>query len=347
MSEAQPSSLTNRRNVIRSAALMGLAGTITFAGTQVQATENNTVFPDDFSYPDITGPSLTLWGSSSFEGYRATEGVPSGFDARISTLLSQYVNQPVLNFGRGGETSTTISARRGVQKYIYAPVFPNDTLPASGAVEVSLESGNQIGWDESTYTPGFVQDIPVTLKATTLGKYTLTRLADGKPRYAPKGTGANFMYSYQEMLARSSRHILQVGRNNINQIDQIQADTKACFDLAPHRSIVVGHYAKQDDAKDSKAYKNFTTYNDWARSTYGDLFVDTVYWLREVSQQSWLRYGDLAGSGVWNSDDDRKDYDEGKIPRSFYASDGLHLNGWGYIVVARAIEERVRAIGWV
>lgn len=348
MSEAVSSSQTSRRTVIRTAALTGIAASISYASTQSLAVENNSMFPDIFHYPDLEGPSLALWGSSTFEGARATEGVPSGFDAKIATLLTQYVGLPILNFGRGGETSTSISARRGVKKYTYAPVLPDDMLPSSGSISVALERGNSIKWDSTAYIPGFIQDIPVVLKANgTEGSYSLTRLVEGKKRYCPTGTGANFIASYQEMLARSSHHVIQIGRNNIQDTERIKEDTVSCFELAPQRSAVMGHFPRKDEAQDSTGYKDTIAYNDWAKDTYKKLYIDVMYWLREVSQQSWLRYGDLAGSGVWNSEEDRKDYDEGKVPRSLYASDGLHLNGWGYIVLARAIENKVRELGWV
>ena len=70
-------------------------------------------------------------------------------------------------------------------------------------------------------------------------------------------------------------------------------------------------------------------------------------WLREKSQEPWLRYGDLQGSDVWNSPDDRKDYDNGNVPRSLYSDDFFHLNGWGYLVLAQMMTARVSYLGWV
>lgn len=351
MSEVQASSATSRRNIFRATALASLAGGIAYAGSrtaQSHAVENNSIFPDNFSYPDLTGPSLALWGSSSFEGARATEGVPAGFDARVSTLLSQYLGLPVLNFGRGGEYSVNIAARRGVSEHTYIPVLPQDILPESGSLTLSLQTDRPVTWNQAVYAPGFIQDIPVVLEAgAEKDTWVLTRMTQGASRYAPAGTGANAMQSYQEMISRASYHVLQIGRNNLAETDRVKTDTQLCFDKAPERSLVIGHFPYGNQNSDHTTFKAALAYNEWASATYGNRFIDTMGWMRDVSQQSWLRYGDLAGSGIWNSKEDQKDYEEGKVPRTLYASDKIHLNGWGYMVMARAIEAKVRELGWV
>lgn len=344
---------TSRRGLMRFAALTGVAGVATAAGTAAinptahAADATASVFPSDFSYPTVTGPSLALWGSSSFEGAQAEQGVPAGFNASMEALLSSYLSAPVLEFGRGGETSTMIAARRGVPNNIYKLSFPNDRIPASGTVNITLSDATYVAWGVSAYVPGYVGGVAGVLKAgTTEGTYTFTRVVPGEEIYAPANTEAAWFYSYQEMISRSSYHVLQIGRNNISDYDRITQDTQHCFDVAPERTIVMGHFASKGDALDSDRVKKVKAYNEWAASTYGAKFMNPETYLRETTQESWLRYGALAGSGVWSSDEDRKAYDAGQIPPSLYSSDGLHLNGWGYAALSQMIYYKVTELGW-
>ena len=324
-----------------------IAGTSALT-TAASATADNTIFPADFSSPAITGPSLALWGSSSFAGARATDGVPLGLDARIESLLTAELNVPVLNFGRGGEFSHNIATRRGVSALTTKLVFPHHMIPASGTVQVSLEQDSPIRWNTATFFPGFIQDIPGVITAVDQaeGSYLFTRMQEGDERYAPAGTPANHFYSYQEMISRSSHHVIQVGRNNLTDVDLIIKHTQQCFDLAPTRTLVMGHFRADGDAPDSERAKNTLAYNEWGAQTYGENFMNTEQWIFEASQDPAYRYGEIADAKVWEKKSDRKAETEKRIPRSLYSSDGLHLNGWGYILMARMLQAKITELGW-
>ncbi|WP_326503245.1 hypothetical protein [Rothia nasimurium] len=343
---------TSRRGLMRFAAITGVAGVATAAGGAVLSSSAHATdatapaFPADLTYPAVTGPSLALWGSSSFEGAQANQGVPAGFNATLDALLSGYLSVPVLKFGRGGETSSMIAARRGVAKNIYKLSFPHDRIPASGSVEVTL-SEPSLAWGSSAYLPGYVGAVAGVLRAGgTEGSYIFTRITPGEEIYAPAQSPAAWFHSYQEMISRSSYHVLQIGRNNMNDLAQIQKDTENCYALAPEHTLVMGHFASRDDGADSERIKQARAYNAWAAETYGNRFMNPETYLRDTTQESWLRYGALSGSGVWSSDKDRKAYEAGQIPPSLYSSDGLHLNGWGYIALSQMVYYKVTELGW-
>lgn len=352
--ENQPGVHPARRDLVRFAALTGVAtvataATGTFVGQQTAqaADASSTVFPAEYTYPTVSGPSLAIWGSSSLEGAYAEQGVPAGLKATLPALLSSYLSVPVLGFGRGGDTSSMIAARRGVGLSRYKLVFPNDKIPASGSVEVALATDADVEWGSSTRVPGYVGGAPGVLTAgTTQGSLIFTRTVPGEEIYAPSDTSAAHLYSYQEMISRACYHVIQIGRNNLDEITRIQEDTQRAFDMAPTRTIVLGHFRAKGDLPTSEQARQVDTYNAWAAKTFGDKFMNPETFLRETTQENWLRYGALAGSGAWSSDKDRKAYDEGKIPPTFYATDGFHLNGWGYIAIAQQIYYRVTNLGW-
>lgn len=341
---------TSRRSLVRYAAATSLVGAsaalMASAPRQAHAADG-ALFPEPFIYPTVTGPSVALWGSSSFEGAQAEQGVPAGFDATISSLLSGYLKAPVLNFGRGGETSSMINARRGDAHHRYRLVFPEDRIPASGSVPVTLAKDSTVEWGSVVQVPGFVGAVPGILSAGEAeGSYIFTRVQAGEEIYAPATTPATAFTSYQEMISRSCFHVIQIGRNNLHEPEAIKQDTQRAFDLAPERTLILGHFRSRDDAADSPRAKQVVSYNTWAAETFGDRFMNPETFLRDYTQESWLRYGALSGSGVWSSDEDREAYDQGKIPPSLYASDGLHLNGWGYVALAQLLYYRLTGLGW-
>lgn len=352
--ENQPGVRTSRRDLVRFATLTGVATVATatagaFVGQQAAqaADASSTVFPAEYTYPTVSGPSLAIWGSSSIEGVHADQSVPAGFDATPSALLSSYLSVPVLGFGRGGDTSSMIAARRGVGQSRYKLVFPDNRVPASGSVNVTLVPEADVEWGASTQIPGYVGGAPGVLTAGAAeGSLVFTRTVPGEEIYAPADTTAACLYSYQEMISRACYHVIQIGRNNLDEITRIQEDTQRVFDMAPTRTVVLGHFRAQGDSATSDQAKQVDTYNAWAAKTFGDKFMNPETFLRETTQESWLRYGALAGSGVWSSDKDRAAYNEGKIPPSFYATDGFHLNGWGYVAIAQQIYYRVIHLGW-
>lgn len=353
-SENQSGVRTSRRNLVRFATLTGVASVATATAgalvgeqTAQAADASSTVFPAEYIYPTVSGPSLALWGSSSIEGVHADQSVPAGFDAAPTTLLSEYLSVPVLGFGRGGDTSSMIAARRGVGQSRYKLIFPNDMVPATGSVDVTLASDADVAWGASTQVPGYVGGAPGVLTAGAVDDSLLfTRTVPGEEIYAPADTPATYLYSYQEMISRACYHVIQIGRNNLDEITRIQEDTQRVFDMAPTRTVVLGHFRAQGDASSSDQAKQVEMYNAWASKTFGDKFMNPETFLRETTQENWLRYGALAGSGVWSSDKDRAAYNEGKIPPSFYATDGFHLNGWGYVAIAQQIYYRVTHLGW-
>lgn len=342
----------SRRSLMRFAALTGVAGVAVSAAGLIQpqahaADAKATVFGDTFPYPTVNGPSLALWGSSSIDGAYADQGVPAGYNATVQARLTELLGAPVLDFGRGGDTSSIIISRRGVPDFRYRILFPNDRIPAEGSVQVGIPSDSKVEWGSSTLLPGYVGAVPGILSAGEVaGTYVFTRVVPGEEIYAPHGTGANWLTSYQEMISRSSYHLIQVGRNNLGEPEKIQAHTQLAFDLAPERTIVLGHFRARGDGRDSTMSKQVEAYNQWGASTYGAKFMNPETYLREVTREEWLRYGALNGSNVWSSDTDQKAYDEGKIPPSLYASDGFHLNGWGYIALSHMIASKVKELGW-
>ncbi|MBM7050952.1 MULTISPECIES: hypothetical protein [unclassified Rothia (in: high G+C Gram-positive bacteria)] len=340
-----PALTTSRRALMLGALATGVG---VAAASATKATAEEVIETPQFSYQSPKGFSLALWGSSTIENLHVAQGVPKGLDARIETSLKALNGIEVLNFGRSGEISSNILARRGVKAYRYRLVFPNDMIPASGSVMVDVDPSTTTEWNPHTVFPGYVQDIPGVLSAAdgVKGQLRFFRLVNGEERYAPAGIATDF-HSRQEMISRASHHLIQIGRNNLKNLAKLQEDTEAAISVAPETTLVMGHYPSAKQSPDSEQLAQVNAYNTWAANTYGDRYLDTMGWLRIRSQEPWLRYGDLAGSDVWKSDDDRKDFDAGNAPRSLYADDYFHLNGWGYLVISHMISAQLTRLGWV
>lgn len=343
------SSYLPRRDVLR----VAFAGAATFGvGALTTASSANPTalqpFPQEFSYPLPDGPSLALWGSSSIEGAHCHDGVPPFWHTRLDQQLQNSLGIPVYNFGRGGETSSNIAARRGVAQNLTSLIFEYEEIPASGSAIVKLDKKCGNDWNKYTRFPGYVQTIPAVLSATGQkpGYYSFSRMDEGTTQSAPRQSNLAEFHSYQAMISQSSHHLIQVGRNNLLELERIVADTQACFEMAPDKSIVMGHFEALHDAPSSPRSCAVRKYNAWGLKTFGERFMNPQEWIRENSRQSWLSEHDLAGSSLWQRSTDQKDFDLSKIPGSLYANDGFHLNGWGYLALGRMIEQKITDLAW-
>lgn len=336
----------SRRKLMAGALAAGVA-TTAVSSRSAQASESPNLASFKFQYPVPTGPSVALWGSSSIENVNANDAMVAGVDARLETTINALLGLEVFNFGRGGETSYNVATRRGVPDFRLRLIFPDNTIPAKGSVWVKIDDSTKAQWNAYSVFPGIVQDVfgVVSSDKKHPNQFLFTRLEEGKPRYAPAGQASDF-YSHQERISRASIHVLQLGRNNLQETELLKEHTKAAFALAPERSIVMGHFPGAKQAANSEQLKQVLAYNNWAATHFGDRYLDIMGWLRDKTQEPWLRYGSLSTSGVWNSPDDQKDYETGNVPRSLYAKDFFHLNGWGYVVVGHMIAQKIQQLGW-
>lgn len=85
--------------------------------------------------------------------------------------------------------------------------------------------------------------------------------------------------------------------------------------------------------------KNYSTaMNNQMAEEYGSQFVDT---------HAYMIQNGFAITGLTPTAQDEEDLANGRVPHSFLASDYIHINEYGGLIVATAIKEKLLALGYI
>ena len=285
---------------------------------------------------------IIAWGDS------LTMGAGSGFGSEYDTysypaVLSKLLKKEVKNYGVGGETIETIMGRQGCYPMIVQPCI----IPSNGKVEVHLKSiFSDVSINPLLQVPNFEKGInPCTIGEiegalsydASSDKYYFTRSAQGTEvtisRPAIIKTFA--MNAYKD---KKQTLILWIGQNNSNEFSASN-DKLADKIIDSVRSAT--SYANTDNYIVLTAPINgqITIYNSLhnkLKYAFGNKALDCANYL--------IDYG-MADENIEPTDQDKKDINERRIPSSLRA-DNVHLNRYGYNVVANLVYKKGIELGY-
>ncbi|MGK1798820.1 hypothetical protein ACR92M_02980 [Klebsiella pneumoniae] len=274
---------------------------------------------------------MSAWGSSSLLRY----GADAAFSAMASSLgVTNWNNQ-----GQGGETSFQIAARFG--SVPFSLVFPGNTIPASGAVNVTC---NQLpsNFRNSFLKPysGTVGGVAGTLDwaSTTL---RFTRAAEGAP-VAVSGA-VDFIPTLPDEY-RDGVVLLWMYKNDITN-PEFSAEvtfsnvvkTFAHLSTLAKRCLVIGIF--NDSSYSNTDYLNrVATLNSMMRAKFGYLYCDTQDYL--CSAQVWV------DTGITPTEQDLAMQAAGYKATSL-SGDTLHLNAAASKAITdHVIKPKLISLGW-
>lgn len=277
--------------------------------------------------PKADMSKLTAWGSSSIM-----------LNTELATL-GTAVGASFYNGGKGAEWSHHTAARLGSSPALLT--FPNDTIPASGAVIVSAVSAV----DGSTAIPpssnwlaytGTVKGVAGTISSTN-SAITFTRTTAGaavavtpKVEFTPKEGSSR----------RDHVAILNLGKNNMGthsgQANLVLAHTAAAYAYF-EKALVVSNFHDTNSAATGLERDQINQVNAALRARYGDHYIDVSEFL--TSPDLW------AVTGITPTSEDLAQQAAGNKPPSVSADPG-HLNAIGYHAVRVLIQKRIEDLGW-
>jgi hypothetical protein len=276
--------------------------------------------------PDLmcVGDSLTWHGSSG-----GTAGWPGIVAANLG--VDQY------NAGWTGQTASDIAARMGANPI--RVTMPDKTLPASGAVTVTLTgTGNPVGGsilvgktiDGVIVTPR--GPIPTTLQRPDTNTVVLTRSVPG----AAVVFAADPVWYPMVEPPRSDRiHIFWVGRNGPTQAGNTAAlDGMIAQQTAGRKRFLVLEVPPWKDSAEPFA----DTFNQILCERYPNNYVPIATWLRTAEA--------ATAAGIVFTADDLIDIADGYLPRSF-RDDGVHPSTVARTAIAYRLTQEIESRGWV
>lgn len=280
---------------------------------------------------------MSAWGSSSLLRY----GANSAFSAMASSLgVTNWNNQ-----GQGGETSFQVAARFG--SVPFSLIFPDNTIPASGAVGVTctqLPSNFRNAYLKA-YS-GTVGGVSGTLSwSSSLSSLLFTRASSGSPVVLTGATdfiptlpesyrdGVVLLWMYKNDITYGSGNpevSAEVTYNNV-------VKTFTHLSTLAKRCLVIGIF--NDSSYANTDYLNrVATLNSMMRNKFGDLYCDTQDYL--CSAQVWV------DTGITPTEQDLAMQAAGYKATSL-SGDTLHLNAAASKAITdHVIKPKLISLGW-
>lgn len=347
--------------------------------------KNMTIFNDSGVSMDITYPptpnATTIFfpGDSLTSGTGATTGKPASdtntdvsYPAVLGRKLGNQFN--IVNGGVGGEPSWMIAARQGGMPVKVLPT----TIPAdTSQVRVYLKGQEQdyfynnttSQWeylkDNLSYnlgtepngriSPCYINGIKGTLTRTLLSSGTAdpttgeTVQTSTYAYYFTRETAgvANVFTSPVDLVTNASKiyrdaiQIIWAGQNdaplhNGQYITQIGVENRirAMINHTTSKKYIVLSIPSGTDASTAKTVQVFN-------QNFGEHFID----IRKYLASYGVQIANELGANITVSSDDQTLINNGQVPQCL-RMDAVHLNYWGYQVVARAVYEKGKDLGY-
>ncbi|ALB02387.1 hypothetical protein [Kocuria palustris] len=286
---------------------------------------------------------IVLWGSSSAASYASA--ITDGFrvvhlDTELARLLGTTVTSEATPAARSPEILMARSEKAAARpdfRYMGAAGM----LPASGTL-VLPTLDRRVPESGRSY-PGTIDGVPFDLRYVpgTHRKVEIRRASAGSPVHVGVSARSRWVTDL-EARHRGSTHLLWMGKNNIGDIDRVLADTRAAYDVEPQSTLVLGHWKNFLDTPGTAAYDRVDTVNRAYAREYGAQYLDINAVLTDP--QRW-QHPELRRYSIGSTAADRQRASWGMAPLEL-KGDSYHLNRFGYLIVATAIAEKLRALGW-
>lgn len=289
------------------------------------------------------GRPLVLWGSSSAASYASA--ITDGFrvvhlDTELAKLLGTSARSEAAPAAKSPEILLARSEKAAVRldfRYMGA----GGRLPASGGL-VLPTLDRRVPETDRTY-PGTIDGIPFDLHrvAGTHRKVEIHRASPGASVHVGVSARSRWVTALERQ-HRGSTHLLWMGKNNIGDIDRVLADTRAAYDVEPESTLVLGHWKNFRDTPGTAQYAQVDAVNRAYARTYGAQYLDVNAVLTDPKR--W-KHPELHRYNIGSTAADRQRASWGMAPLELRGDD-YHLNRFGYLIVATAIAEKLRALGW-
>jgi hypothetical protein len=284
-------------------------------------------------HPEASAPALTLWGSSSMssEGGDEATAVPVRIHEHLSLAAAPA---PVHPFGVGATWSRHTLLQRGLDTP--ALIAQGDPEPGTSRLRVTLDS--DLAPSGPLRVPGRVDGVQGLLDGSS-GQWFFVPT---DPSEAV--TGGVFTSSLAE-IAEGSRQVLWMGKNNIRDVEGVLEHTARMADAAaPGDTLVLGHWCTEHDATGSETGAAVAEVNDALAEIHGDHYLDVQ---DHLTGEEGLASSPLAPLQLLDQGTTHEALARAVVPPMLVASDGIHLNGWGNLVLSWALVRRMQELRWL
>ena len=260
-----------------------------------------------------------------------------------SVVAAALQSRPVFSDGIVGQAASSIAVRQGGTPLTIS--VEGGKLNGIKPVKITKLSNSFLStasnYDEYSRT-GSIGGVRCTIRRTAsaeLGEtYTIT---PATVSVIDVPADSQFLLDDAARL-KTATQILWYGRNNIGKANAEQEiisslETSIAYITAPARYIVLGVLLASPETKGTKNYNEVTAINDKLSAKYGELFVEMTP--PTDSEMAAISYSPSA--------DDLTDLKNLNFPRGMradIATDDIHLNDKGYLIIANRVVQKIKAL---
>lgn len=289
--------------------------------------------------------SIALWGSSSMEGGLGQEHTPKPVYIH-EELANSFNPLPVHNVAYGALWSTHSMILRGLIKpqvdFIYGS-------PLSGTGK------NKVQVEVRTEAPGLWSftchgQLSSGVSGTLTGFEEDSWFFEPDPEAVASFEGWDMSGTFTSdwlVNAQNSRHVIWTGKNNIGDMQTVDSHIDALVNAArdPIADVIVlGHWVTQKDLESAQRIRKVHDINSLHKNRYGDRFIDVQALLTSPEA---MQIDTLNELKLWQNEQTQAEIELGIVPTPLRGSDGIHLSGWGNLLVAKALIERMKELKWL
>lgn len=285
-----------------------------------------------------------IWGSSSASSHRFDE--PDHLrEVTIHDELAA-LGVPTVEHGYGAWQSPEILAIRSSAH----PLRPDlsaagGVLPSRGKIEVPVLD-RIVPTLPATPIPGTVGGIEVGMTRADEDAeddqplLALHRTHPGDSMEVGSQSQSTWTTSLEDRY-RGCIHVLWMGANNIEEPDQVLADTAAAFETDPEATLVMTHWKSWWKRAGTDGAAWVDRVNSGYRAMFGEHCLDIT---AAMWDPRWWELPEVAELELHARTDSGKRRARGLVPEDFVADDTIHLNGYGNLVLAHALHHRMRSL---
>lgn len=280
-------------------------------------------FADNSEVVSTVNPSsfVTAWGDSLTSGGGSTVG------NNYPNVLSRILNILVYNNGVGGQGSTQIAVRQGAYQPTVTIVGGEIPATAGATVTVTFPIG---------YEPVTAQSPANGIKGTLAGIYGTLKYSSGSILFSRdvnglivSTTSSTFIIDNRNL--NNGISVIWTGRNNFNNVKSDIAAMVANLN-GNNKYLILSILNAKTETSTTTSYNIITTLNNDLALTYPNNYFDIRTYL--------IEHG-LEDANITPTPQDLIDINNDTIPTSL-SSDGLHLNNYGYKVVAEQVAKFIK-----
>jgi lysophospholipase L1-like esterase len=277
---------------------------------------------------------ISCWGDSLTQGAGST-GITGGltYPQHLNNILYPRLIQ---NFGLGGQGMDAIASRQGA-KPIYITLASNALGGGNDRSITSMSSQFLSNSDTNAYyVSGIVNNVPCIITRTVVSSVE-TYVIRGAQNSSASIPANSIFYPDSAYNALPTIQVWWWGRNNVPTLTGLDTliDNAISIMPSPRRFLVIGVLPALNEIIGTVNYIAITAMNATLAANYPNNYIASTP--PTTAEMNAIMYTPTTQDNI--------DIANGVFPTGM-RNDNIHLNGYGYNIIANRVAKLINQYGW-